>query len=129
VADKVSIEECRRILGSSAESLTDAEVETMRDDLERTADVLYMQMTEAGRAGLEAQRWQVENTSLDGQEKVCREWCRTNGLEVSRVYVERGESAKTANPNPISGDVSLSGPSNQRKHQPRHCLQVRQIQS
>ncbi len=39
---------------------------------------------------------QVENTSLDGQEKVCREWCRTNELEVSRVYVERGESAKSA---------------------------------
>jgi site-specific DNA recombinase len=39
---------------------------------------------------------QVENTSLDGQEKVCREWCRTNELEISRVYVERGESAKSA---------------------------------
>ena len=22
---------------------------------------------------------QVENTSLDGQEKVCREWCHSNG--------------------------------------------------
>jgi hypothetical protein len=55
--DIVSIEECRRILGSSAESLSDAEVETMRDDLERTADVLYTQMAEAGRNGLEAQRW------------------------------------------------------------------------
>jgi site-specific DNA recombinase len=39
---------------------------------------------------------QVENTSLDGQETVCREWCRANGLEVSRVFVERGESAKSA---------------------------------
>jgi site-specific DNA recombinase len=39
---------------------------------------------------------QIENTSLDGQEKICREWCRTNGLEVSRVFIERGESAKSA---------------------------------
>jgi site-specific DNA recombinase len=39
---------------------------------------------------------QVENTSLDSQEKVCREWCHTNGLEVSRVFIERGESAKSA---------------------------------
>jgi site-specific DNA recombinase len=39
---------------------------------------------------------QVDNTSLDSQETVCREWCRTNGLEVSRVFVERGESAKSA---------------------------------
>jgi site-specific DNA recombinase len=38
---------------------------------------------------------QVENTSLDGQERVCRDWCRTNGLEVERVFVERGESAKS----------------------------------
>jgi hypothetical protein len=57
VADKVSIEECRRILGSSAENMTDAEVEKMRDGLEQTADVLYTQMVEAGRNGLEMQRW------------------------------------------------------------------------
>jgi hypothetical protein len=57
VADKVSIEECRRILGSSAENMTDAEVEKMRDGLEQTADVLYRQMVEAGRNGLEMQRW------------------------------------------------------------------------
>ena len=53
----VSIEECRRILGDSAESMTDAEIEKMRGDLERTADVLYTQMVEAGRNGLEMQRW------------------------------------------------------------------------
>lgn len=57
MADKVSIEECRRILGSSAENMTDAEVEKMRDGLEQTADVLYTQMVEAGRNGLEMQRW------------------------------------------------------------------------
>jgi hypothetical protein len=37
--------------------MTDAEVEKMRDDLERTADVLYTQMVEGGRNGLEMQRW------------------------------------------------------------------------
>jgi hypothetical protein len=57
VADKVSIEECRRLLGISAENMTDAEVEKMRDGLEQTADVLYTQMVEAGRNGLEMQRW------------------------------------------------------------------------
>ena len=55
--DKVSTEECRRILGTSAESMTDAEIEAMRDNLENTADVLYTQMVEAGRNGLEGQRW------------------------------------------------------------------------
>ena len=39
---------------------------------------------------------QVDNTSLDGQQAVCREWCRTNGLDIDQVFVERGESAKSA---------------------------------
>jgi hypothetical protein len=54
---KVSIEECRAILGSSANRMTDAEIETMRDDLERTADVFFEQMVEGGREGLIAARW------------------------------------------------------------------------
>jgi hypothetical protein len=53
----VSVEECRRILGQSAEGMTDEQIEAMRADLERTADVLFDQMVEAGRDGLEAQRW------------------------------------------------------------------------
>src|SRR5437868_12685967 len=40
---------------------------------------------------------QIENTSLAGQETVCRGWCRENSLHVDRVFVERGESAKSAN--------------------------------
>ena len=39
---------------------------------------------------------QVENTSLSTQERDCREWCARNGFEVCAVFVERGESAKTA---------------------------------
>jgi hypothetical protein len=57
MTEKVSIEECRRILGSSADSMTDAEVEAIRDDLERTGDTLYTQMTEAVRADIDAVRW------------------------------------------------------------------------
>jgi len=57
MADKVSIAECRRILGNSTDTLTDAEVETMRDDLERTANVLFDQIKEAANANLGAVQW------------------------------------------------------------------------
>ena len=39
---------------------------------------------------------QVDNTSLASQETICREWCDRNGLSVAKVFVERGESAKSA---------------------------------
>src|ERR671927_387423 len=39
---------------------------------------------------------QVEGTSLESQELACREYAGRNGINVSRVYVERGESAKFA---------------------------------
>jgi len=39
---------------------------------------------------------QVDNTSLESQEAACREWCRQQKLQVAHVFVERGESAKTA---------------------------------
>jgi site-specific DNA recombinase len=39
---------------------------------------------------------QVENLSLATQEKACREYCARNGLTVVRVFVDKGESAKTA---------------------------------
>lgn len=38
---------------------------------------------------------QVKNLSLGTQEKACREHCERNGWAVDRVFVERGESAKT----------------------------------
>ena len=46
MAEQVSIEECRRILGASADGLTDTEIQAMRDDLVRTADAVFTQMTE-----------------------------------------------------------------------------------
>jgi site-specific DNA recombinase len=39
---------------------------------------------------------QVENTSLETQESVCRAWCRAHGYETPLVFSDRGESAKTA---------------------------------
>ncbi len=40
---------------------------------------------------------QVENLSLDTQERECRAHCRREGLKVDRVFREEGESAKTTN--------------------------------
>ena len=39
---------------------------------------------------------QVDGTSLDTQERACRDWCDQNGVYVEMVFLERGESAKTA---------------------------------
>ena len=39
---------------------------------------------------------QTENMSLATQERHCREFCAREGFEVAAVFVERGESAKTA---------------------------------
>ena len=38
-----------------------------------------------------------EGNSLSTQEKICREYALKNGYEVVDVFIERGESAKTAN--------------------------------
>ena len=55
--NRVSVDECRAILGASADTMTDADIETMRDELERTADVLFDQIVEGGREGLYSARW------------------------------------------------------------------------
>lgn len=39
---------------------------------------------------------QVQNLSLPIQKRLCEEYCEREGLEVARVFVEEGESAKTA---------------------------------
>ena len=38
-----------------------------------------------------------EGLSLEAQEHSCREYCKSKGYEVVQVFVEQGESAKTAN--------------------------------
>ena len=40
---------------------------------------------------------QTENTSLGTQEEICRAWCSKNRIDVERVFIDGGESAKTAN--------------------------------
>lgn len=39
---------------------------------------------------------QVKNLSLPTQQKFCAEFCQRQGWQVDRVFVEKGESAKTA---------------------------------
>ncbi len=39
---------------------------------------------------------QTKNLSLATQRKACVDYCQTHGIEVARVFVEEGESAKTA---------------------------------
>ena len=39
---------------------------------------------------------QTENLSLSSQERLCREFCAREGFDVAEVFIERGESAKTA---------------------------------
>jgi len=39
---------------------------------------------------------QVEGTSLETQEKTCREYCDREGMDVVSIFSDRGESAKTA---------------------------------
>jgi DNA invertase Pin-like site-specific DNA recombinase len=38
---------------------------------------------------------QLKNLSLSTQERLCREYCETKGWHVAKLFVERGESAKT----------------------------------
>jgi len=38
-----------------------------------------------------------EGNSLSTQEKICREYALKNGYEIAHVFIEQGESAKTAN--------------------------------
>lgn len=40
---------------------------------------------------------QVRGTSLDGQKQACLEYAATKGIEVVKIFVERGESATAAN--------------------------------
>ena len=39
---------------------------------------------------------QVNNLSLATQERACREFCEREGIQIAHVFVEEGESAKTA---------------------------------
>lgn len=51
---------------------------------------------------------QVDGTSLESQERTCREYAERNGIEVVDVFVDRGESAKTADRPQFLKAISLS---------------------
>ena len=38
---------------------------------------------------------QVQGTSLESQETICRQFADRNGYDVAAVFTDRGESAKT----------------------------------
>jgi len=38
---------------------------------------------------------QLDGTSLEVQERICRDFAQRDSFEVTKVFVERGESAKT----------------------------------
>ena len=40
---------------------------------------------------------QVEGTSLESQQRMCEEYAKRENIEVLKIFVEKGESAKTAN--------------------------------
>lgn len=53
---------------------------------------------------------QVENTSLESQERNCREYAKREGIEiVSEPFIEKGESAKTANRTEFMKAINFCG--------------------
>jgi len=40
---------------------------------------------------------QIDGTSLSSQERFCREYTERNNIKILKTYIEKGESAKTAN--------------------------------
>src|ERR1035437_2611665 len=61
----------------------------------KTSDIRGQRAVIYTRVSTEEQAREV--LSLEAQEIACREYCQSNGLEVVHVFVEEGESAKTAN--------------------------------
>ena len=58
---------------------------------------------------------QTHNLSLPVQEEQCRAFCKLNGWEVDRVFLERGESAKTANRTELQAALSYLREQNKRR--------------
>ena len=86
-SEKVSVEECRRILGPEAANMTDADIETLRDNLERAADALYTEMTadlQEGRASLDEWR---EVALMDSE--TIPPWLNTDAEQAKRDAIER----------------------------------------
>lgn len=54
---RISVEECRRILGSEAEGYSDERIERLRDALEGVAEVMYDEIKRQAQSDPEAVRW------------------------------------------------------------------------
>ncbi len=52
---------------------------------------------------------QVENTSLESQQRNCIEYANREGIEVAAVFIEEGESAKTANRTEFMKAITFCG--------------------
>ncbi len=52
---------------------------------------------------------QVENTSLESQERYCREYAKREGVEVIKVFIEKGESAKTTDRTEFKNAIGFCG--------------------
>jgi DNA invertase Pin-like site-specific DNA recombinase len=52
---------------------------------------------------------QVDNTSLESQERYCREYAKREGIEITQVFIEKGESAKTADRTELKNALSFCG--------------------
>lgn len=81
------------------------------DQLLRTEYAVIYTRVSSGR--------QVENASLDTQERVCTDFCERNGWQVLRVFREEGESAKTANRTQLLEALQFC-----RSHKPRPAFFV-----
>lgn len=51
---------------------------------------------------------QVEGTSLESQERLIREYAKREGLTLKRMFIERGESAKTADRTQFNKAIAFS---------------------
>ena len=50
---------------------------------------------------------QLKGLSLETQSKACIEFCRSQGMEVAEIFVERAESARTDGPDRAPEDADL----------------------
>jgi len=50
---------------------------------------------------------QVEGTSLESQERVCREYAEKQGIQILQIFLEKGESAKTTDRTQFTQAIAL----------------------
>lgn len=57
---------------------------------------------------------QLEGTSLESQERYCQEYAEREGVQILKLFIERGESAKTANRSELLKAVAFCSDKKQR---------------